>query len=130
MVIGPRKRRVSSGVVRSQLVNGMSDAKKRKRIFKNISEADKIHPIGAVFIQEHHIKAADAATARADADRKGLLLMIAPLPASFHKGGTAIIIPHSAIHIPKGSSLHAETAKLQKTTPSHMTEGYLPSAPP
>ena len=75
-------------------------------------------PILAVCLQEHNFtkqKLADSRAVDAAAHKYGLLFICAPMPDDEHKGGTAIIIPHSSIELKKGESLHSAITKIRRS---------------
>ena len=96
----------------SKNINGMSNLQHAGRIYMKVMQSHQRKPITAVFIQEHNIKA-DAVQAHVDmAHDHNLILVVAPCPNNKPKGGTAILIPTSALEIPPGSNYSATYHKL------------------
>jgi hypothetical protein len=81
--------------------NGLSDQNKRFRFFRGIAGEHKTEPITAIFIQEHNLKAKDAAKVSAEAKKEGFLFLIAPIPFDQRKGGAAVLIPRNSIEVKK-----------------------------
>ena len=96
----------------SKNINGMSNLQHAGRIYMKVMQSHQRKPITAVFIQEHNIKA-DAVQAHVDmAHDHNLIMVVAPCPNNKPKGGTAILIPTSALEIPPGSNYSATYHRL------------------
>ena len=99
----------------SKNINGLSDPRKAKQTFMRLVKDHRVNPITAVFLQEHNIKAADKKAFVELARDFELILALSPCPDNTTKGGTAIIIPRSALEVPKGSTFSAALAKLERS---------------
>eukprot|EP00966_Prymnesium_polylepis_P239486 5538484-Prymnesium_polylepis.1 len=72
-------------------------------------------PITAVFRQEHNVKVADKPRLISMARDHELILILAPCPDNVPKGGTAIIIPRTALEIPPKSNFSATLKKIENS---------------
>ena len=69
---------------------------------KNIKLAHSKTPIGAIMIQEHHLKADAAKEAEKLAHDFRLFFLCNPIPQADHKGGTVIITPYDSMELKGG----------------------------
>ena len=116
-------------------------------IFMRIVKSHQQKPITAIFIQEHNIKESGVAAMVAAARDCELIILIAiaPCPDGTPKGGTAIIIPLSAVEIAPRSNFSSTLEKLESSvrtlpsgravtlrmsvegTPTQLTSAYAPA---
>jgi hypothetical protein len=95
----------------------MNNKRKQCQVFKNIKFAHSKKPIGAIMLQEHHLKADPDAAKEADklAHDFRLLFFCNPIPQADHKGGTAIIIPYDSIELKGGETFHDAVDRIRGT---------------
>ena len=96
-------------------INGMNNKKRQCQVFKNIKIAHSKTPIGAIMLQEHHLKADAAKEADKLAHDFRLLFLCNPIPQADHKGGTAIIIPYDSIELKGGETFHDAVDRIRGT---------------
>ena len=129
----------------SKNVNGMSGLANAVKMFMRIVKSHQQKPITAIFIQEHNIKESGVAAMVAAARDCELIIAIAPCPDGTPKGGTAIIIPRSAVEIAPRSNFSSTLEKLESSvrtlpsgravtlrmsvegTPTQLTSAYAPA---